>query len=312
MSWDQIRARTVAVLAGGTSAEREVSLQSGATITAALASLDCEVLTLDPANPGWVKELGSVGFVFNALHGPGGEDGVVQGLLEALGLPYSGSGVLGSALSMDKQRSKELWRGIGLSTSGFEMLTPDSDWQGVIDRLGKVFVKPACEGSSVGMGSAATAAELEAAYHNAAGFDEAVLAETFIDGPEYTVGILGDEALPAIRMETDNEFYDYEAKYLSDDTRYFCPAGLTDSEEAEVAALALAAFRSLGCSVWGRVDVMRDSKGQFYVLEVNTIPGMTSHSLVPMAARAAGLDIPVLVQRVAELSWAQRMKEPRS
>lgn len=306
MSWEQISSRPIAVLQGGTSAEREVSLNSGATVIAALESLGCDVRPVDPAEAGWIAKLDDVGCVFNALHGPGGEDGVIQGALTALGLPYTGSGVLGSALAMDKQRSKQLWQGIGVSTGGFVLLAADTDWQGVIDRLGKVFVKPACEGSSIGMAPASDAAELQAAWQAAAKYGDTVLAEQFIDGPEYTVAILGDEALPSIRMETDNTFYDYEAKYLSDDTRYHCPSDLNARDEAEAAALALAAFRSLGCAVWGRVDLMRDRDGRFYVLEVNTIPGMTSHSLVPMAAKVAGLDIATLVRRILELSWVAR------
>lgn len=307
MSWEQATAGDLAVLLGGRSAEREISLQTGATIVAALRSLGCRVREVDPAREHWVGELEGVSFAFNALHGPGGEDGVIQGALESLGIAYSGSGVLGSALAMDKQRSKQLWQGAGVSTAGFVTLAQDTDWARVIERFGKVFVKPACEGSSVGMAPAASAAALQAAWRAAAGYGT-VLAEQFINGPEYTVGILGERALPSIRMETDREFYDYEAKYLSDDTRYHCPSGLSAAEEAEVAELALAAFRSLGCAVWGRADLMRDADGRFYVLEVNTIPGMTSHSLVPMAARAAGMDIPALVRRIVELSWEERRR----
>ena len=306
MSWEQATVGAVAVLLGGRSAEREISLQTGATIVAALHSLGCTVREVDPAVDGWVAQLEGVSFAFNALHGPGGEDGVIQGALEILRVPYSGSGVLGSALAMDKQRSKQLWQGVGVSTGGFVTLAADSDWDAVIARFGKVFVKPACEGSSVGMAPAATPAALAAAYRNAAVYGNTVLAEQFINGPEYTVAVLGEETLPSIRMETDREFYDYEAKYLADDTRYHCPSGLSAADEAEVGALALAAFRSLGCSVWGRVDLMRDADGRFYVLEVNTIPGMTSHSLVPMAARAVGMSMPALVQRIVELSWEGR------
>ncbi len=297
----------IAVLLGGTSAEREVSLQSGRTVSDALQSLGYRVCDVDPADVDWMDQLQGAGFVFNALHGPGGEDGTMQGALEALGIPYTGSGVLGSALAMDKRRSKQLWQGIGIATGGFEMLTADTDWQAVIDRLGKVFVKPACEGSSLGMAPANDAQTLRQAFEGAAGYSGGVLAEKFIDGPEYTVGILGSQALPSIRMETDNEFYDYEAKYLSDDTSYHCPSGLNAEEEQAVGELALAAFQSLGCEGWGRVDTMRDRDGNFYVLEVNTIPGMTSHSLVPMAAREAGMDVPALVERILQLAWeAQR------
>lgn len=307
MSFQGLKLQTVAVLLGGNSAEREVSLNSGRTVSDALASLGYRVRDVDPAKADWVEQLRDVAFAFNALHGPGGEDGAMQGALQALGVPYTGSGVLGSAIAMDKQRSKQLWQGIGVATGGFTMLDESTDWQGVIDRFGKVFVKPGCEGSSIGMAPASSAQELRAAYSDASGYAGGVIAEKFIDGPEYTVAILGDEALPSIRMETDNEFYDYEAKYLSDDTSYHCPSGLNPAEEAEVAALALRAFSSLGCDVWGRVDTMRDSDGAFYVLEVNTIPGMTDHSLVPMAAREAGLSVPALVERILELSWeAQR------
>lgn len=299
-------ARPIAVLMGGDSSEREVSLMSGQTVLGALAEAGYQPFSVDPARPGWQESLAGAACAFIALHGPGGEDGCIQGALEFMGVPYTGSGVLGSALAMDKQRSKQLWQGIGLPTARFEPLCEDSDWQGVIDRLGKVFVKPSCEGSSIGMASAADAAGLERAFRQAAGHPGGVLAEQFIDGPEYTVGILGERALPSIRLETDNEFYDYEAKYLSDETRYFCPSGLTGAEEEELAGLARTAFESLGCSVWGRVDLMRDRAGRFLLLEVNTSPGMTSHSLVPMAARAAGLELPQLVSRIVELSLEGR------
>jgi D-alanine-D-alanine ligase len=299
---EQIKRGVIAVLLGGKSAERDVSLQSGDTVAQALESLGYQVRRVDPADADWIAQLGGVAFAFNALHGPGGEDGAMQGALAALGIATSGSGVLGSALAMDKQRSKQLWQGIGVSTGGFVTLDASTDWASVIARFGKVFVKPACEGSSIGMSAADSAEALQQAYELASTYAGEVLAEQFIDGPEYTVSILGDRALPSIRMETTNEFYDYEAKYLSDDTNYYCPSGLTASEEAEVAELALRAFESLGCSTWGRVDTMRDSDGRFYVLEVNTIPGMTSHSLVPMAARAAGIEIPELVETIVKLS----------
>ncbi len=293
---------SIAVLLGGKSAEREVSLQSGATVVAALESLGVSVQQVDPADTDWLQQLGQVKVAFNALHGPGGEDGVMQGVLAALNICCTGSGILGSALAMDKIRSKQLWQGIGIPTGGFVTLEHDTDWQAVIDKFGKVFVKPACEGSSIGMASADNATDLAAAYALAQEYGGEVLAEQFLAGPEYTVAILGGKALPSIRMETDNEFYDYEAKYLSDDTRYHCPSNLSVQEEQVIAELALKAFDSLACSIWGRVDIMRDSDGAFYVLEVNTIPGMTSHSLVPMAASAAGMDIAALVQRIIELS----------
>jgi D-alanine-D-alanine ligase len=306
MTLQRLQSAAIAVLLGGTSAERDVSLQSGQTVIAALQQLGYAVRAVDPADSDWLQQLQEVGFAFNALHGPGGEDGSMQGALQALGIPHSGSGVLGSALAMDKLRSKRLWQGMDLPTAGFTVLNRETDWQGVIDQFGKVFVKPACEGSSIGMAPAASAADLRRAYDVAGQYGGEVLAEQFISGPEYTVALLGDEALPSIRLETDNEFYDYEAKYLSEETRYHCPSGLDAAAEAELAALALRAFRSLDCSVWGRVDIMRDSDGRFYVLEVNTIPGMTSHSLVPMAARAAGLDIEALVERIVQLSLEGR------
>jgi D-alanine-D-alanine ligase len=302
VSLDTLRNAPVAVLLGGNSAEREVSLNSGQTVIDALRDQGLNVRPVDPAEPDWIAQLQGVSFAFIALHGPGGEDGSMQGALQALQIPYSGSRVLGSALAMDKLRSKQLWQGIGLSTGGFVRLEVDTDWQQVIDRFGKVFVKPSCEGSSIGMTFAASADALASAYRVASEYGGGVLAEQFIDGPEYTVAILGDEALPAIRLETDNEFYDYEAKYISDDTRYLCPCGLSPEEEAAIAALSLRAFQSLDCAVWGRVDLMRDQAGAFYVLEVNTIPGMTSHSLVPMAAKAAGMNIQSLVMRILELS----------
>ncbi|MDX1733991.1 MAG: D-alanine--D-alanine ligase [Halioglobus sp.] len=292
----------VAVLLGGTSAEREVSLQTGATVLGGLQAAGFDAYPVDPAEAGWIDILQGAAFAFIALHGPGGEDGSIQGALQTLGIPFSGSGVLGSALALDKVRSKQVWTALGLPTGGFEVLDEDSDWQGVIDRLGKVFVKPACEGSSIGMSSADSAEDLRAAYRTACDYAGPVLAEQFIDGPEYTVGVLGSEALPSIRLETDNDFYDYQAKYESDDTRYYCPSGLGASDEADLAQLCLRAFDALGCAVWGRVDVMRHSDGRFYLLEVNTVPGMTSHSLLPMAATHAGVELPALVARIVQLS----------
>lgn len=305
MKLAQLRQRKIVILLGGQSAEREISMQSGQTVVSALQSLGLDVLAVDTAQPNWAIQVQDADLAFIALHGPGGEDGSVQGALQTLGIPYTGSGVLGSALAMDKKRSKQLWQGIGVATPGFTTLTRNTDWQGVVDRFGKVFVKPACEGSSIGMSTADTAMGLQQAYELASQYAGEILAEQFIDGPEYTVAILGDSALPSIRLETANEFYDYEAKYLSNETLYQCPSGLDAREEADIAALSLRAFHALGCSVWGRVDLMRDASGRFFVLEVNTVPGMTSHSLVPMSAAAAGLDIAGLVQRIAELSLAE-------
>lgn len=305
MSASNAKVSRIAVLSGGDSAEREISLQSGAAVAAAARAAGLAVVEVDTKNEGWTAQLDAVDLAFIALHGPGGEDGALQGALQTLGVPYSGAGVLGSALAMDKQRSKELWQGIGVSTPGFTMLEAGTDWQSVIDRFGTVFVKPAREGSSIGMSRVDTAQGLAEAFALASVHGDDVLAEQWVQGPEYTVGILGDETLPAIRLETDNTFYDYQAKYLSDDTRYHCPAGLDAPDEAALSALAWRAFASLDCAVWGRVDVMRGADGTFYVLEVNTVPGMTSHSLVPMAAAAVGMDMSALVLRIVELSLAQ-------
>ena len=308
MSLDQLREKKIAVMLGGNSAEREISLQSGRTVLDALQSQGLKALAVDPAQADWPALLDGVDLVFIALHGQGGEDGSMQGALQTMGIRYTGSGVLGSALAMDKKRSKQLWQGVDIATPGFVTLQPGSDWQGVIDRFGKVFVKPACEGSSIGMSSADSADALRQAFELASQYPGEVLAEQLVDGPEYTVAILGDDALPSIRLETANEFYDYEAKYVSEDTLYHLPSGLSSEEEAEITVLSQRAFRSLGCSVWGRVDLMRNSAGRFFVLEVNTVPGMTSHSLVPMAAAATGLDSSALVQRIAELSLQEGLQ----
>ena len=295
----------LAVMCGGDSAEREISLQSGAGVAQAAREAGMHVVEVDPQSADWVDAVRQVDVVFIALHGPGGEDGAMQGMLQTLGVPYTGSGILGSALALDKQRSKEIWQAVGIATPGFVLLNEDSDWQAVIDQFGCVFVKPVMEGSSIGMSRAEDADALAQSYALARQYGPVVIAEQFIDGPEYTVGILGDQVLPSIRMETQNTFYDYEAKYFSDDTRYHCPSGLGDVEEAELGQLALRAFNTLACEVWGRVDVMRDQRGEFYVLEVNTSPGMTSHSLVPMAAKATGMPMPALIRRIVELSMAE-------
>lgn len=306
MNLDQLRSKRIAVLLGGTSPEREVSLLSGATVAESLSNLGVEVRRIDPQQPGWIEEMQGVEQAFIALHGCPGEDGVIQGALQTLGIPYTGSGVLASALAMDKVATKRLWSGLGLPTAPFLELSAETDWSAAIDELGSAFVKPSAGGSSIGTAGVQTAAELEAAWKLASQFSDGVIAEKLIDGPEYTVSILGSRALPAIKMETDNDFYDYEAKYLSDDTRYLCPCGLSAEEEAALAELSLRAFSSLGCSVWGRVDLMRDADGQVYLLEVNTVPGMTSHSLVPMAARAVGIELDELVGRISLLSREAR------
>ena len=292
----------VAVLMGGKSAEREVSLNSGGMILKALRSRGVDAHAFDPAERN-LEDLLKQKFAraFIALHGRFGEDGTVQGVLEWLGIPYTGSGVLASALAMDKLRTKLLWHAEGLPTPPYEVLRKESDLKAVAKRLGTpLFVKPAAEGSSVGMSKVRSAAALDEAYALAVNYDPVVIAEKFIDGPELTAAILGDEVLPLIRIETPREFYDYEAKYIADDTRYHVPCGLPDKKEAQLRQLCLKAFRALGCRGWGRVDLMLDKRGRPYLLEVNTAPGMTDHSLVPMAARATGLSYEDLCVRILE------------
>ena len=301
--------KTLAVMLGGNAAERSISLESGENVACALDGAGAHVLRVDPAEPGWSERLEGVEFVFNLLHGPGGEDGTVQGLFELMKLPYSGCGVLSSALAMDKIRTKLIWQGAGLITPPSCVLTPDCDWEAVIDELGTVFVKPALEGSSLGMSKATTAQQLAAAYDRAAGFDAPVMAEQFVDGVEYTVAILGERALPSIRIDVPGEFYDFDAKYRSDKTRFTCPSGLDDADERALADVALTAFRAVGGEVWGRVDVILDAAQHWQLLEVNTIPGMTSHSLVPLAAKVAGLSQTELLTEIYEHSMEARHAE---
>ena len=292
----------VAVLMGGPSAEREVSLKSGNAVLAALKrqGVDAHGMDTDKSSVR-ILEDGKFDRVFIALHGRWGEDGVIQGILEVLDIPYTGSGVLGSALGMDKLRSKYLWLATGFPTPEFVVLEPGTDLNQVAAKLGlPVFVKPVREGSSLGVSKAKTVAELKAAREMAAKYDDKVIAERFIDGAELTCGILGDLALPLIRIETDREFYDYEAKYILDTTRYVCPCGLPANQERTIQQLALRVFAAIGCSGWGRVDFMLDKAGHPYALEVNTVPGMTDHSLVPKAAKQAGMDFDELVIRILE------------
>ncbi len=298
----------VAVLFGGASAEREISLKSGHAVLAALQSRGVDAQAFDPADRP-LADLKRAGFdrVFLILHGRGGEDGTAQGALELMGIPYTGSGVMASAVGMDKWRSKLLWRGAGLPVPDYALLDADSDFAAVERQLGlPLFVKPANEGSSVGISKVKAPGGLAAAYAQAAKHDNLVLAERFLGGGEYTVGMLGEganlRALPVVKIEPANEFYDYEAKYFRDDTRYLCPCGLPPEREAAMRDLARRAFTVLGCRGWGRVDVLLDDDGKPYLLEINTAPGMTDHSLVPMAARAAGIDFPELCLRVLELA----------
>jgi len=296
----------VAVLMGGTSSEREVSLNSGRNCLEALRRRRVDAYAVDGV-PALVEEIKArrCDRVFNILHGHhgGGEDGVLQGLLEALEVPYTGSSVLGSALSMDKIRTKQVWLAQGLPTPRYERLSRSDDVVAAAGRLGlPVIVKPACEGSSVGITRVFKEADLAAAVALAARYEGELLMEQLVEGDEYTVAILGEQALPSIRIVSAGEYYDYHAKYVAEDTQYLCP-GMTGDAEAELQALALRAFRAAGCSGWGRVDVMRDRTGTNYLLEVNTAPGMTSHSLVPKAAQAAGIEMDELVWRVLETSF---------
>ena len=294
----------VAVLYGGKSAEREVSLKSGGMVLAALRKKGVDAHPFDPKDRD-LQDLVRERFarVFIALHGRFGEDGTVQGVLEWLGIPYTGSGVLASALAMDKVRTKRMWKSEGLPTAPYEVVSKDSDLKAVAKRLGvPMFVKPASEGSSVGMTKVKKAADLEEAYALAVNYDPVVIAERYIDGPELTVAILGSRVLPIIRIETPREFYDYEAKYLADDTRYLIPCGVSKAKEQQLQELSLRAFQALGCRGWGRVDLMLDKRGRPYLLEVNTSPGMTDHSLVPMAARAVGLAYEELCVKILELA----------
>jgi D-alanine-D-alanine ligase len=292
----------VAVLFGGRSAERAVSLKSGALVLSALQSRGVDAHAFDPRERP-LEDLARESFarVFIALHGRYGEDGTLQGALELMGIPYTGSGVLASALAMDKWRTKLVWQSLGVATPRHELLHRDSDLAAVAGRLGlPLMVKPANEGSSIGMSKVRDAADLSEAYTLAANYDTAVIAEQFIDGTELTAGILGRQPLPLIRLETPRDFYDYDAKYLAADTRYIVPCGLPPEAEEAIQAEALRAFDALGCRGWGRADLMLDASGKPYFLEINTSPGMTDHSLVPMAARAAGLSYEDLCLRVLE------------
>ena len=291
----------IAVLLGGESSERDVSLQSGSAVVAAFGKLGIDVVAIDVKTAELVDVLRShpIRHAFIALHGGAGENGQVQAILESLGISYTGSGVLGCAIAMDKQRTKLLWRGAGIPTADFIQVTPDTSWQEASTLLGnRMMMKPSCEGSSIGM----TVVDSEASYYEATAtamrYGSDVIAEKWIDGQEYTVAILGDEVLPMIRLQTGNRFYDYQAKYESEETQYLCPCGLPAADEAKVKEICLRAFRLLGCSGWGRIDVMRDRDGSFYLLEANTVPGMTSHSLVPMAAKAAGYSFDDLVAAI--------------
>lgn len=297
----------VAVLMGGKSGEREVSLKSGAAVLKALQAQGIDAHGFDPKNQP-LHDLETFDRVFINLHGRFGEDGCIQGALEMLHIPYTGSGVMASAIGMDKWRTKLLWRAMQVATPDFELVNANSDFAAIEQKLGlPLFVKPANEGSSIGISKVKTAGGLKAAYELAAQSDAIVIAEQFVGGGEYTVGIIGDgqgdyTALPIIRIVPKNEFYDFEAKYLRDDTEYRCPSGLSAEKEAQIQQEALLAFKAVGCKGWGRVDFLMDDNGSHYFLEINTSPGMTDHSLVPMAAKAAGISFEQLVVRILELA----------
>ena len=298
----------VAVLFGGTSSEREISLISGNACLAALTKRGVDAHPFDPRDKP-LNELKTRAFdrVFIALHGPGGEDGTLQGALEFLGLPYTGSGVMGSAIGMDKLRTKRLAQAVGIPTTDYMLLRSPADLDNCIERLGlPLIVKPATQGSSVGMTKVEKAGDLAAAYQAAALLEPTVFAEPWITGGEYTVAILQGRALPSIRIETPATFYDYQAKYFRSDTRYFCPSGLSAEAEKHLANLSLATFAAVGAEGWGRADFMMDRAGKPYLLEINTVPGMTDHSLVPMAARACGIEFDRLVLRILELARVRR------
>ncbi|HNI63739.1 MAG TPA: D-alanine--D-alanine ligase [Agitococcus sp.] len=287
----------VAVLFGGTSAEREISLKSGQAVLQALQQAGVNAQAFDPAEQN-IGDIKAYDRAFIVLHGRGGEDGTMQGALELLGVPYTGSGVLASALGMDKTRTKQLWLGCGLPTPAYARLTANTDFAQVIAELGlPLMVKPAHEGSSIGMRKVEKAEDLQPAFEFAAKYDSEIIAEKWVTGKEYTIVILGDKALPIIRLQPHQShgFYDFEAKYNANDTQYLCPCGLSDEDEQALQALALRAFDMVGATGWGRIDAMRDEQGNFWLLEVNTVPGMTDHSLVPMAAKAAGLSFEQLV-----------------
>jgi D-alanine-D-alanine ligase len=300
----------VAVLLGGDSSEREVSLLSGHAVLAALQRRGVQAQAFDPASRALaqLQEL-QIDRVWIALHGPGGEDGTLQGALEFLGIPYTGSGVMGSAIGMDKLRTKWLAQAVGVPSAEFVVLRSSADCELAIERLGlPLFVKPGSQGSSVGVSRVERAEDLPLALQAAQSFDPVVFAERLLPGAEYTVAVLQGQALPSIRIETPRSFYDYEAKYLRNDTRYLCPSGLSSQAESHLGALALAAYEACGAEGWGRADFMLDRTGRPQLLEINTVPGMTDHSLVPMAARVAGIDFEELVWRVLETSYARERR----
>lgn len=292
----------VAVLMGGSSAEREISLMSGRAVLAALVKSGVDAHAFDPAErPLWRLKDEDFARVFIALHGRGGEDGTVQGALEILGIPYTGSGVMASALSMDKWRTKLVWLAHGLPTPRYHMLKAGTDWNAVAQDLGlPIFVKPAREGSSVGATKVERVEDLQAAWQEAVRHDPLVLAEQYVEGEELTAAFLGEEALPLVRIVAPGGNYDWQNKYFSDETQYYCPSGLPESAEETIQELVMDSARLLGCRGWGRADLILSREGKPWLLEMNTSPGMTGHSLVPMAARAVGIGFEALCLRILE------------
>ncbi len=303
----------VAVLMGGKSAEREISLMSGTGVLKALKAKGVDAHAFDPAERD-LFELKREGYTrcFIALHGRGGEDGTIQGALEVLGVPYTGSGVLGSALAMDKVRTKQVWSANGLPTPPYEPVDAGTDGKALAAKLGlPLIVKPVQEGSSLGITKVRAAADIDEAYALAVNYDPAVIAERFIDGPEYTASILADAPLPLIRIEAPEGKYDYQNKYFTDVTKYHCPCGLAAAQEESLRTLAFEAFKTVGCTGWGRIDLMLDAKGDPWLLEVNTSPGMTGHSLVPMAAKAVGISYEDLCVKILEGSGLEGERQRR-
>jgi len=299
---------SIAVLYGGESSEREVSLKSGEAVINAFAELGVAVEPIDVALKDLQQCLSSknIKHCFIALHGGAGEDGTIQALLESMDVTYTGSSMLGCAIAMDKARTKLLWQGAGIATANFMTVDENTPWLDVSEKLGSKFMmKPANEGSSIGMSVVENEADYQQALKLASQYEGDVIAERWIDGPEYTVAIVDGIALPMVRMKTDNQFYDYQAKYESNSTQYICPCGLSAELELQIQQDALQAFELLACSGWGRIDVMLDADGQYYFLEANTVPGMTSHSLVPMAAKAGGRDFSALVGDILLMSLQQ-------
>lgn len=297
----------VAVLKGGHSSEREVSLISGQTVFNGLQRLGVDALMIDVGSDVIARlQDAKPDLVMNMLHGQGGEDGVMQGLLEIMQLPYTGSGVLASAMAMDKVKSKLVWQQLGLSTSPYYILRPDSNWQAIVSEFGRVVVKPVSGGSSLGIAIVDSAEALLEQFEKSSEFDTHVMAEKYVAGREFSVGVLGEELLPAIQLETKRQFFDFDAKYVDEDTVIICPPRLDEAKLQELNDLVLAAYRSLECSGLARVDVMQDAEGQFYLLELNTVPGMTEHSFVPTAAKAVGISFDDLLVRILEFETREK------